>query len=298
MPYCGTIVSTFPARVPPPSLIRLSRPRFWLYETGTYVLGAAAAHASPDPTRFILFLLFAGYFLFPANLLIYGINDVYDYETDRNNPKKQGYEGLLEPKWHPYVVRNVVLWNLPFLVVLPWLTPPVVLALAAFAFCATFYSAPPIRAKARPFLDSLFSAGHYVATGVFGYLLVSGAGSPSWTMVIAGLAWCVAMHAYSAIPDIRSDSEAGLSTIATRLTAKPTIVLCAILYACAATLAWPVLGWVSVAGGSTYLAFMLLSWNRDEARLLRIYRFFPALNAAIGATITLLLLSRSFPFLP
>lgn len=253
---------------------------------------------SSEPAGLAPFLVFAAYFLFPANLLIYGVNDVYDYETDRANPKKQGYESLLEPEWHSYVLRSVAWYNLPFLVAIPWLTLASSLALAAFAFCATFYSAPPIRAKARPFLDSLFSAGHYVATGVFGYLLISGAGSPDWAMVISGLAWCVAMHAYSAVPDIRSDAEAGLSTIATKLSAKPTIALCAILYACAAVLSWPVLGWVAVAGGSTYLAFMLLSWNRDEERLLRIYRFFPLLNAVVGATITFLLLSRSFPFLP
>jgi 4-hydroxybenzoate polyprenyltransferase len=33
-------------------------------------------------------LLFGLYFLIPANIRIYGINDIYDYETDKLNPKK------------------------------------------------------------------------------------------------------------------------------------------------------------------------------------------------------------------
>lgn len=278
-----------------PSLLRISRPRFWLYELGTYVLGGVAAGvAIPHPHTIALFWVFTAYFLFPANLLIYGVNDVYDYETDRNNPKKQGYEGLLEPQWHPYVLRRIVLWNAPWLLALPWLSMPAVVSLVMFALCATFYSAPPIRAKARPILDSLLSAGHYVATGVFGYLLVSGTSVPDWTVVIAAMAWCVAMHAYSAVPDIQSDQEAGLSTIATLFGPRGTHLLCALLYTLAALLTWHAMGWVAAAGGAAYVLLMLISYGQDERSLMRLYQQFPLLNAVVGATITLVLLDRSF----
>lgn len=33
--------------------------------------------------------IFALYFVIAANIWIYGINDIYDYETDKLNPKKQ-----------------------------------------------------------------------------------------------------------------------------------------------------------------------------------------------------------------
>ena len=35
------------------------------------------------------------FFLVPYNLLMYGINDVFDYESDLANPRKGGVEGAL-----------------------------------------------------------------------------------------------------------------------------------------------------------------------------------------------------------
>jgi hypothetical protein len=49
---------------------------------------------------------------------------------------------------------------------------PTIISFLAFLFFSSQYSAIPIRAKARPIMDSLFSAGHYVATAVFGYYLI------------------------------------------------------------------------------------------------------------------------------
>ena len=86
-------------------VIRISRPRFWIYELGPYmigVLGAILTHqeimqnpAIDGLTVGQLFMkhaviigIFALYFLIPANIRIYGINDIYDYETDKLNPKK------------------------------------------------------------------------------------------------------------------------------------------------------------------------------------------------------------------
>ncbi len=239
-----------------------------------------------------MFTVFALYFLFPANLLIYGVNDVYDYETDRLNPKKQGYEGLLEPSQHAYVLRRVLFWNLPFVLALPFIPIQAVYTLGLFVWCAVFYSAPPIRAKARPFWDSLFSAGHYVATGVFGYLLASSVVSPDWVVVGAALAWCIAMHAYSAVPDIRADTDARLSTIATKLGGNRTIVLCALLYIISAVASFPYLGWVSVVAGVMYVVLMALSYGREDQSLMRLYRLFPLLNAIVGGCITIILLFR------
>lgn len=76
-----------------------------------------------------------------------------------------------------------------------------------FLFFSGFYSALPIRAKTIPLVDSVFSAGHYVATAVFAYVLISGV-QIDRQLVIAGMAWAMAMHAYSALPDIQPDQEA------------------------------------------------------------------------------------------
>jgi 4-hydroxybenzoate polyprenyltransferase len=48
---------------------------------------------------------------------------------------------------------------------------------------------------------------------VFGYYIAGGTHFPT-IPVIAGVCWAVAMHAYSAVPDIRADTVAKLKTIA------------------------------------------------------------------------------------
>ena len=62
------------------------------------------------------------FFLVPYNFLMYGINDVFDYESDRRNPRKGGIEGaLLPPSLHrPMIVLSAVLVS-PFLVVMGFL---------------------------------------------------------------------------------------------------------------------------------------------------------------------------------
>ncbi len=77
------------------------------------------------------------YFLIPYNLAMYGINDVFDYESDLRNPRKGGVEGaLLDPRLHRPTLIAALVTNVPFLVFLvivgsavSWL----VLAISVFA---------------------------------------------------------------------------------------------------------------------------------------------------------------------
>ena len=52
-----------------------------------YLLGGGGIDAA--------FWLGCVWFLVPYNLLMYGINDVFDYESDLRNPRKGGVEGAL-----------------------------------------------------------------------------------------------------------------------------------------------------------------------------------------------------------
>lgn len=267
-------------------LISISRPRFWLYEAGTFAVGAVAAIAQSNGEWSWVLPLWFLFFLIPANILIYGVNDVFDYETDKRNPKKQGYESVLEPSQHLVVLRAALGGVIPFILLLPFAPVSAYIPFAIFLFCAVFYSAPPIRAKARPVLDSLFSAGHYVATGWFAFAVAGGSGVPVAALV-AGMAWAIAMHAYSAVPDIKADEESGLGTIATLLRARPTIILCIVLYALATYIAAQMLTpWVTLFG-LAYIALMIssLEVTENEKALMRLYRIFPYLNAGVGAII-------------
>ena len=274
-------------------VLHISRPRFWLYEAATF--GLVGTVGALTGLSFFLdwhYWVFALYFLIPANILIYGVNDIFDYETDKLNPKKGTYEALVTPDKRPSLWKWILITNIPFLFFLP-LQLPLLLSFCTFLFFAFFYSATPIRAKARPIIDSLFSGGHYVATGVFGYYLAGGVDFPTLG-VVAGMCWTVAMHAYSAVPDIAADTLAKLKTIAILVGARNTIYLSWLLYAVAGFLMRNTIPIASIIGiiGLSYCMYRSLRATTDE-ELFKIYTYFPLVNTIIGAAVSIELFAKN-----
>ena len=65
------------------------------------------------------------FFLIPYNLAMYGINDVFDYQSDAVNPRKGGVEGaLLPPSVHRTVLVVATALCVPFVVALVLLGNP------------------------------------------------------------------------------------------------------------------------------------------------------------------------------
>lgn len=260
-------------------LIRIARPRFWIYLIGPVLLALAAARQTPT----MLSLVIAAYLTLPANLFIYGVNDIYDRDTDRLNAKKDGYEARLpdDKRSVRQLIRAIIKSNLPFLVVLTALLP---LGswwwLLLFVVAGLAYSAPPLRTKARPGLDALTNI-LYVAPAFAIYTLLTG-NQPELAVVAAAWLWCVAMHAFSAVPDIKDDKLAGLQTIATWLGKHGTIIVCAIAYALAAGLSYGYLGWLSLLAGGVYVLLMALSYGADKRQLFKYYTYFPYVNSLLG----------------
>jgi 4-hydroxybenzoate polyprenyltransferase len=164
---------------------------------------------------------------------------------------------------------------------------PVSISLAIFWFLGIQYSAKPIRAKAIPFIDMLFNA-LYVMPGVVGYMYFSTlveVGPHFYYAVAAGILWCMAMHAYSAVPDISADKQAGIRTTATVLGKKYTLLLCTCLYLVSTLLAASILGGYALLGGAVYIGMMLYSLieQTNETKLFRLYTWFPYVNMIMGA---------------
>ncbi len=293
-------------------MLSISRPRFWMYTIGPYLLGTVAGLTSvlDNPLIFswmvlpsylqLIWWLWLLYFTFPANFLIYGVNDIRDYETDKHNPKKQHYETLVTPKKHNDLTRVIVRTTIPFLLVFLWavvyqasllqnMTYAVSLmgALALFVFLWIFYSAKPIRAKAIPFVDGIFNF-LYVVPGIISFLLVR----MSWVeidgwVLLAALFWVMAMHAYSAVPDIQADNAAWIPTVATLLTKDLTLLYCLLLYSGAAFLTFDYLQYVGVAIGAIYGLMMIASmFVRD---IFALYRWFPLINTLLWFAIFIFL---------
>ena len=260
-------------------IIKISRLRFWPYVLGPYVIGVVAAGSS---SNWLLIVLVGLYFSLPANLLIYGVNDMFDYETDKNNPKKTSYEELVTPKDQKNLWRWIGLTNAPFLILLPFIGRQALWGVAGFLFFSYFYSAPPIRAKIRPLVDSMFNV-LYVFPAVVGYGLISGQ-FPNPLLFVAALLWCMAMHAYSAVPDIEADKKANISTIATKLGRQGTLIFCLVCYLLSAVLSWSVLGYFSFVAGLLYVGLMLISLNtQNRQQLFKMYTYFPYINILVGA---------------
>lgn len=277
------------------TVLRISRPRFWLYVAGPFLIGTAAAAHSISDLHSGWTLLFLIYFLFPANLFIYGINDTYDYETDKLNPKKQQYELLVTPQMHDSLMKWIIYTNLPFWIIAFGLPLKNILAMLAFLLFSLFYSAPPIRAKAKPLLDSVFNI-LYLFPGWFAYYLGGGT-KFTWSLFLAGTLWVMAMHAFSAIPDMASDTKVGLQTIATKLGRMGTFVFCALCYAGAAILSFPYLHLLSVTLGALYIIMIALAaQGKNNNRIFRVYTWFPLLNAILGFSIFCYIVYPLFKF--
>lgn len=261
----------------------ISRPRFWMYLFGPFLIGLIAAPGVVVSWRLLLLGLF---FTYPANLLVYGFNDIFDHETDKHNPKKQGYERLLAPENRQPLLRQLIVWGLlGMTLVLPASIPLVTKwAMTAFYFFGIGYSAPPIRAKTKPLIDALFNI-LYIFPGVVSYSLLTGRW-PDVQLLVAATLWCMAMHAYSAVPDIEADSKVGIKTIATQLSGRSTLLFCAVCYAGAALLSWPYLKTFSFIAGGLYVGLMVYSISRvGNKSIFPVYKAFPYINMVVGAAL-------------
>jgi 4-hydroxybenzoate polyprenyltransferase len=158
----------------------------------------------------------------PFNLLIYGVNDVFDQETDAKNPRKGSLEGArIDPSEVRPVMLGVILTNAPFLIYSVLFVPlSAAVWMLLYALLFVGYSVPPARFKARTYLDSLSNAA-YAFPLVFVPLAI-GRG-PVWPAALGLMAWSAAKHTFDAVQDVDEDRKAGITTTAVRL--GPGVVL-------------------------------------------------------------------------
>lgn len=266
-------------------ILLLSRPRFWMYVLGTFLVGMMASGNPFLHDQFTTFLLvaFAVFFSLPANVLIYGVNDIYDYHTDIHNDKKIKYETVLQPKKHKSLWLVILFLVIPFLSLFFLVNRPTGLVLFVFLFTGIFYSAPPLRAKSKPPLDVLFSAIIYVSPSLVGFF-VTGNTNIQWLAVFAGLIWAFGMQTYSAVPDIEADKKAEVATLATLLGEKNALWFCLVAYVISASIGYLYLGFITIVFGLVYTSMVVLSIN-NRSKLFKYYTYFPLINVITGAVL-------------
>ena len=200
-------------------LLHISRPVLWINTVGTAVVGV---WLTGDLWRWealpvILWLTL------PFNLLIYGVNDIFDQETDAKNPRKGTLEGARISSGEVRPIQlGVLLANAPFLLYfLLFLPPGAIFWMIFYALLFVFYSAPPLRFKARPYLDSLSNAA-YAFPLVFVPLALGE--TPLWPAAIGLMAWSAAKHTFDAVQDVDEDRKVGIATTAVKLGPKGVVL--------------------------------------------------------------------------
>jgi 4-hydroxybenzoate polyprenyltransferase len=271
-----------------------SRPLSWINTAFPF----AAAYFMTVREIDLVFVVGTIYFLIPYNLAMYGINDVFDYESDLRNPRKGGVEGaLLDRSMHKPTLWAALLTNVPFLLFLLLVGNPLswfVLAISVFAVVA--YSAPGLRFKERPFVDSITSSTHFVSPAIYGLVLAGAVFTPQlWMLLGAFFLWGLASHAFGAVQDVIADREADISSIATVIGAKATVRFAVLAYWFAGVLLlftdWP--GPLAAILALPYVVVCAPFWSiSDDAAesANRGWKKFLALNFVSGFLVTMLLI--------
>lgn len=281
----------------PDELWRASRPFSWINTALPFLVAAIAAGRPGTPAVW----LGVAYFTGPYNLLLYGVNDLYDYESDVRNPRKGGaIEGGLVPR-----ERTRTLWawvaatNLPPLLALAVLAPPAgTVALGVTVLVALAYSVPPARTKVVPGLDSLTSSLHFVLPCACGALLGGAApGALPWRFLAAFLLWGIASHALGAIQDVGYDRQAGIGSVAVALGGRRTAALSLACYCAAIALVASAGTTSALAAAACLLPYPLLAASclagDPEAQARRAWRGFLGMNLLVGFLLTQVLLRAS-----
>ena len=282
-------------------VLAASRPFSWVNTAYPFAAGYLMATGGRLDATFVLGTLF---FLVPYNLAMYGVNDVFDYASDLRNPRKGGIEGALVAPERARAVHRRIL-AAAAVTVLPFVAYLVVVGSAAASavllvvlFLVVAYSAPGLRFKERPVLDSVTSAMHFVGPLLYALVLV---GAPlgartTWPVLVAFVAWGMASHAFGAVQDVRADREAGIASVATVLGARATTRAAVAAYLLAAgvllVLPWP--GTLAAVLPLPYAVSTARFWAvRDEdcERANTGWRTFLVLNLVVGFLVTMLLIA-------
>lgn len=276
-------------------LALISRPVSWVNTAFPFAAAFLVLGGSVSP----LFWLGTLFFFIPYNLLMYGINDVFDYESDMRNPRKGGIEGAKEQKTlHPLIISSSIILTLPFVVYLLFMGSVAAnITLLALLFFVVAYSAKGLRFKEIPVLDSFTSSIHFVGPMVYAMVFI-GFQPSYWPFIVAFFLWGAASHALGAVQDIIPDRQGKLASIATVFGARITTRLVFVLYVIASNvLAFQgTLASVVAVAGLVYAANTMPYLNvtdKTSGTVNKAWRRFIWLNLFVGFVVTMVLIIYS-----
>jgi lycopene elongase/hydratase (dihydrobisanhydrobacterioruberin-forming) len=207
-------------------LLKISRPVFWVVGPIIFLIGLkySGEHLQIISALQMLFLAF------PLSLFVFAINDLYDFKSDMINPRKKGFAKInLKNKQYDFITKNAILAGILVIIssviALNFFN---IISMLFLVFLTYYYSAPKLRLKERPPLDS-------ISNGVMIFLIFalgfSFNGSFS-AMPIELYLVCVGVmgfHAVTTTADYSSDKKAGQKTFAVRFGKRVALAFAIIL---------------------------------------------------------------------
>jgi len=264
-------------------LIRVSRPlRSWpvvaIFAAGFAISGSPFTLIAAADALLTMLLL---------PMVVFGVNDIYDYESDlinkRKNSERSGYGTVLEKRNHGFVRKSAIGCSLVLLAFALFTRNLTNIGATGTALVIGWaYSAPPFRLKERPLLDSLSNSALILSVAIIGFSFGSSLSSVPFKAYLASLG-VAAIHAIAAIMDYSPDKKAGVKTIATFFGKRGAAVLALAmmlsitLFAGIASVPLRVIVWY------TLLSSLLLAITGSEVLAKRLFKlgYLPGLAALI-----------------
>lgn len=194
-------------------LLRLSRPRLWVYNLVVLWIGAYLASAD----SVVAIAAVSCLFLFPVSFVLYAPNDLHDVASDLLNPRKSSdlarYVSL-----HGRLITTVTVISIVVALTVPLMLGYLVslVGIAGILLFAITYSVPPFRLKTIPFVDSA-SNGFWIACNL---LVGIGLGVSEfgelgsfWKPIVLIAIAATVLHIVTAVMDYDSDLQAGDRTM-------------------------------------------------------------------------------------
>jgi len=195
--------------------ILVSRPIFIPIAPAAYLFGLSAGGSSIDLIAAAEILLLT----IPLGIYVFGLNDLFDIESDRANPRRKGslWGAKIQDNDKEWIFRAsaLVIAAIFFTAILS-MEPVHILVTALFLPFPFIYSVPPVRLKSKPVLDSLTNATYTYAPFAMGFSLSGNLGFLDMQMILFALVFSAA-HAIGTIMDLEGDRKAGIRTFASVL---------------------------------------------------------------------------------
>jgi 4-hydroxybenzoate polyprenyltransferase len=297
-------------------LVKVSRPFLWVntaYTFGFSYIMAALSFKIEGTTPYNLlvivqqpfFITTLFFFLIPYNIILYGVNDVFDYETDLKNARKleTNLEGkVLPPEYHSFILWTSAMLAIIFGIIYTFYLDFNLMVYISMFIVALAYSVKPIQFKGRPFLDFISSSFHYTISAFFAlyYFYDAAVFHTAQEVTVEYISlwrllplfiWGFGSHILGAIPDIDADKDTGLRTTAVVLGKRLSLLLVFMFYSTASVLFLYYFEWWAL--GTLFYPALVRIKNDSTRNRYQIY-----LNYANGAVITIALFVKAvLPYL-